>query len=239
MIRVAILVDGAFYLRRANYLWGEKSPKDRAKELMQYCSRHYMPKQSNSYPNEEKYLYRIFYYDCLPSAKKVYHPLLKKQIDLSKSNQYKWSMDFFEELKSKRKVAFRKGELLESTAGYTIKSDIIKKLCNGKLDFSELSENDFKLEIQQKGVDMKIGLDISSLSYKKQVDQIILIAGDSDFVPAAKHARREGIDFILDPMWHTIKPNLLEHIDGLETKVSRPGSEKLKKDKLYSKEKNS
>ncbi len=28
-----------------------------------------------------------------------------------------------------------------------------------------------------------------------QIDQIILIAGDSDFVPAAKLARREGIDF--------------------------------------------
>jgi len=47
---------------------------------------------------------------------------------------------------------------------------------------------------------MKIGLDISSLAYKKSVDQIILIAGDSDFVPAAKLAQREGIDFVLDPM---------------------------------------
>lgn len=62
---------------------------------------------------------------------------------------------------------------------------------------------------------MRIGLDIASLAYKKQIDQIILIAGDSDFVPAAKLARREGIDFILDPMWATIKANLFEHIDGL------------------------
>ena len=69
---------------------------------------------------------------------------------------------------------------------------------------------------------MKIGLDIASLAYQKRVDQIILIAGDSDFVPAAKHARREGIDFILDPMWHTIKPNLYEHIDGLISCVGQP-----------------
>ncbi|MFD2722216.1 NYN domain-containing protein [Ignatzschineria indica] len=47
---------------------------------------------------------------------------------------------------------------------------------------------------------MKIGIDISSLTLKKLVKQIILIAGDADFVPAAKLARREGIDFILDPM---------------------------------------
>ena len=68
---------------------------------------------------------------------------------------------------------------------------------------------------------------------KKQVEQIILIAGDSDFVPAAKHARREGIDFILDPMWHTIKSSLNEHIDGLQTKVAKPGSEHIKDDPLY------
>lgn len=70
---------------------------------------------------------------------------------------------------------------------------------------------------------MRIGLDIASLAYKRLVDQIVLIAGDSDFVPAAKHARREGIDFILDPMWHTIKPSLNEHIDGLRSCTNKPG----------------
>ncbi len=78
------------------------------------------------------------------------------------------------------------------------------------------------LKIQQKMVDIKIGLDIASLAYKNVVDQIILISGDSDFVPAAKLARREGIDFLLDPMWQPIKPDLFEHIDGLQTKAPRP-----------------
>jgi len=32
---------------------------------------------------------------------------------------------------------------------------------------------------------------------------------------AAKLARREGIDFILDPMWATIKDSLFKHFDGL------------------------
>lgn len=68
---------------------------------------------------------------------------------------------------------------------------------------------------------MKIGVDIASLAYKKQVDQIILISGDSDFVPAAKLARREGIDFILDPMRTHIKDDLFEHIDGLQTRLPR------------------
>jgi len=60
-------------------------------------------------------------------------------------------------------------------------------------------------------------VNIASVTFKKQVDQIVLISGDSDFVPAAKLARREGIDFILDPMWTDIKKNLFEHIDGLRS----------------------
>ena len=79
---------------------------------------------------------------------------------------------------------------------------------------------------------MRIGLDIASLAQKGLVDQIVLIAGDSDFVPAAKHARREGIDFILDPMWHTIKNSLNIHIDGLTSKTGCPPSNV--KDSLYS-----
>ena len=71
--------------------------------------------------------------------------------------------------------------------------------------------------MSQKGVDMKIGLDIASLAYKKLGKRIVLVSGDSDFVPAAKLARKEGIDFILDPMWNKIHDNLYEHIDGLWT----------------------
>lgn len=71
--------------------------------------------------------------------------------------------------------------------------------------------------VRQKGVDMRIGVDITSLVMKKQVRQIILIAGDADFVPAAKTARREGIDFILDPLRMPIPPSLYEHIDGLRS----------------------
>ncbi|MBH2019875.1 MAG: NYN domain-containing protein [Burkholderiales bacterium] len=79
------------------------------------------------------------------------------------------------------------------------------------------------LGLRQKGVDMRIGIDISSLTLKKQVDTIILVAGDSDFVPAAKLARREGIEFILDPLWQKVNPDLFEHIDGLQSGLKRPG----------------
>ena len=79
------------------------------------------------------------------------------------------------------------------------------------------------LGLKQKGVDMRIGVDIASLALKKQVDTIVLVAGDSDSVPAAKLARREGIDFILDPLWQQVNSDLFEHIDGLHSGLSKPG----------------
>lgn len=120
----------------------------------------------------------------------------------------------------------RLGELSDAYASYGISASALKDICSGAKEIDNLKESDFTISFQQKGVDMRIGLDIASLVYKKQADQIILIAGDSDFVPAAKLARREGIDFILDPMWATIKDNLFEHIDGL---MSQWGNKDKKK----------
>lgn len=211
-MKTAILVDGGFYRRRAQKAFGDKDAKKRADELENYCKRHL-----NSHGENNKELYRIFYYDCPPTSKRLFHPFLKKQVDLSKTDLYIWMNQFLDELKKKRKFAIRLGKLAEEQAHYTIRPDIVKKLCNESLAFTDLSESDFCIEIDQKGVDMKIGLDIASLAYKHQVDQIILISGDSDFVSAAKLARREGIDFILDSLGANIKPDLFEHIDGLRT----------------------
>lgn len=210
-MKTAILVDGGFYRKRASYLWGKKTPEKRALELRAYCSAHL--KHEKKF--DDRGLYRIFYYDCPPLAKTVYHPLLKRGIDFRHSETYSWTNQFFNELKKQRKVALRLGELSDAYASFQISNMALKDLCSGAKTISDLSETDFSISFQQKGVDMRIGLDIASLSYKKQIDQIILIAGDSDFVPAAKLARREGIDFVLDPMWATIKDSLFEHIDGL------------------------
>ena len=210
-MKTAILVDGGFYRRRAQKVFGDKNATDRADELETYCKKHLKTHGQNSE------LYRIFYYDCPPSSKRIYHPYLKSQIDLGRSDLFVWTNDFLDSLKKKRKFAVRLGKLAEEQAHYTIRPEVVKKLCNGTISFSDITERDFCLEIDQKGVDMKIGLDIASIAYKKQVDQIVLISGDSDFVSAAKLARREGIDFILDPLGAHIKPDLFEHIDGLRT----------------------
>ncbi len=210
-MKTAILVDGGFYRRRAQKIFGDISAEKRAIELVNYCKRHLKTH------GEDNDLYRIFYYDCPPTSKRIFHPFLQRQVDFSKTELFLWMSQFLNELKKKRKLALRLGKLAEEQAYYTIRPNIIKKLCNGSMQFCDLEESDFSVQIDQKGVDMRIGLDIASLAYKKQVEQIILISGDSDFVAAAKYARREGIDFILDPLGAPIKPDLFEHIDGLRT----------------------
>ena len=122
------------------------------------------------------------------------------------------------------------GELQEQESGFRIKRKSVNRLCRREISVEDLTETDFEPDFVQKGVDMRIGIDIATLASKHQVDQIVLIAGDSDFVPAAKHARREGIDFILDPMWQGIKSGLHEHIDGLRSCTERhpdPKTERL------------
>jgi uncharacterized LabA/DUF88 family protein len=79
----------------------------------------------------------------------------------------------------------------------------------------EISAKDLKPRITQKGVDMRIGMDIAALTLKKQVQAIVLVSGDSDFVPAMKFARREGVHLYLAALGHRVKPAMMEHSDVL------------------------
>lgn len=222
MKKVAILVDGGFYRKVAKYHWGEKSPEQRCEELVRYCKFHLKDRDNFFIEGGKRVyryseLYRIFYYDCAPLKKTLYNPLSKKSFDFSKSSTYIWMNSFLSTLKCRRKVALRMGFFADEEMSYIFSPETVKKLFRGSLRIEDLSESDLVLNMRQKGVDMKIGLDIASLAYKKLVDQIVLISGDSDFVPAAKLARTEGIDFIVDPMGQRINDNLMEHIDGLRS----------------------
>ncbi|MGM0478491.1 MAG: NYN domain-containing protein [Bacteroidota bacterium] len=216
--KTAILVDGGFYLKRYRSIHKIKNPAPErtANDLWEMCLKHLSQAKRESFD-----LYRIFYYDCLPYDKKQHNPVTGKSIDFSKTEQYKFQVDFFEELKKKRKVALRLG-VLEDRKRWIIKPSKTKQLLKKDISIDELTEEDVQFDFSQKRVDIKIGLDIASMALKRQVDQIILISGDSDFVPASKLARREGIDFLLDPMWNPIKPHLFEHIDGMVSKIKKP-----------------
>ncbi|VEJ10101.1 NYN domain-containing protein [Actinobacillus delphinicola] len=103
------------------------------------------------------------------------------------------------------------------TTDWQIKGNVLKELRVGKRKWDSLTNDDWYYEVTQKSVDVKLGMDITILAYEKLVDTMVLIAGDSDFVPAAKQARIKGIDFILNPLKQRISPSLSEHVDGIQS----------------------
>ncbi len=193
-----------------------------AEEICRYALRDL--KLLNDKSEKKRELYRIFFYDCPPLAKKIRNPVSQKEEDLSRSATALFRNELHNILRTKRKLALRLGKIADYGA-WQLHPKILKKLLRGEIEVSALTEDDVSYQMTQKGVDMKLGLDISSLSYGGKIDQIILIAGDSDFVPAAKQARRAGIDFVLDPMWSNINADLQEHIDGIISASKKPETE--------------
>ena len=208
-VKIAIMIDGGFFVKRFRVLY-DKDKKMTGAEVADYLYTMAM-----RHVGERNTLYRIFYYDCYPLDKKAHNPVTKKAIDFKKTPEYEFKMDLLNALKQKRKVALRMGTLKDNHV-WQLRPRVVKDLLNGEINSVEdLTETDVYLDIKQKGIDMKIGVDIASIALKNFVDTIVLFSGDSDFVPAAKLARREGIDFILDPMEANVEPQLFEHIDGI------------------------
>ena len=76
-----------------------------------------------------------------------------------------------------------------------------------------LTARDLIPNVKQKGVDLRIGLDIARLSLKEFIRVIVVVTGDSDLIPAFKFARREGMRVYLDHLGRNIRPGLRLHVD--------------------------
>lgn len=218
-MRTAVLIDGGYFVKRFQQL--EPHNKHNAVRAADCAFRWALMHLSEKSQQPRRHeLYRIFFYDCPPLEKRMHHPLSGKAIDFSKTPEASFRRELHERLLKKRKVALRLGHLSHDVQ-WTIRPTVIEALLKGQRLFDDLQSEDVMPAIRQKGVDMRIGVDVASLALKRYVDQIVLVAGDADFVPAAKLARREGIDFILDPMHRSVPANLMEHIDGLRSTCSR------------------
>ncbi len=218
-MRTAVLIDGGFFLKRFPYVYPSKNaddPAQVARTTLSLAVEHVM-----KVGRDKSLLYRVFFYDCPPFDKKMSLPVSGDTIDFAKTAQALFRLELHSELRKQRKMALRLGRLSQHTP-WQLKQSALDALRHGQRTWSELTDDDFQLDVRQKAVDMKIGLDIASLAHKRLVDQVVLVAGDADFVPAAKLARREGIDFILDPLWQGVSPELYEHIDGLQSVCPRP-----------------
>lgn len=155
-------------------------------------------------------LHRVYYYDAEPLTGIQKHPISGEKIDFSETDVSKRNKIMLDELKKTPFFAVRLGET--NFRGWKVDPWALK---SSDTKTASINSYNVKPNVQQKGVDMRIALDMSSMSLKKQADVYALITGDSDFVPIIKFARKEGRQIFLYTLGHGVKQTMYEHSDLL------------------------
>jgi uncharacterized LabA/DUF88 family protein len=186
MIRSVVMIDGG-HLRVLARRAGYNYVPDYIEKVAHSCVDH-----------TQEALIRILYYDCAPYVGQARLPVS------GVLKQFSGSDGWLRDLARRDLFAIREGVL--KFRGFKPKKIPISPVA--------LSDDDFKPDFEQKGVDMRIGLDIATYSDKRLTDRIILVTGDTDCIPAMKHGRKSGIQVVLVVLpGHRPAPELFEHAD--------------------------
>jgi uncharacterized LabA/DUF88 family protein len=186
--KIAILIDGGF-LRVV------------AKRARKTYDPDFIEKFAHLCKKADESIFRVLYYDCA-----MYSGTQKLPVS-GNSFTFKSNDGWLHLLSHKEMFAVRRGVL--KFRGYKPKKTPVATQ-------GALTDNDFVPDFEQKGVDMRIGLDIASYSDNHAVDRIVLVSADTDCVPALKYGRRAGLQTVLvEPRCPGIKlaPELLSHAD--------------------------
>ena len=167
-LKAAVLIDGG-YLRVLT------------REAGYYYDPEYIEAVAHACVACDETLLRALYYDCAPYKGKPKLPVSGNRAEFEGSD--KWLYD----LAAKPQFAVRLGTL--KFRGFVPNRTPIGSRA--------LSDNDFKPRFEQKGVDMRLGLDIANYAATRSVDRIVLITGDTDCAPAMKLARKAGLQIVL------------------------------------------
>ena len=225
MSKVSILIDGGFFLKRLPSVLqriDSRDPDAVADAVRRLVASHLEQlNRIEGVANDRILLYRSFFYDATPYAGRGCFPVSGGMIDYENSTEAVFRRALHDNLRSTSNMAVRLGEV-RRISGWMLRERVQNRLRKGEITVADLTDRDFTLGLQQKAVDMRIGIDIASLTLKRQVSTIVLVSGDSDFVPASKFARREGVNVVLDPLWSKVLPGLFEHIDELRSGFPRP-----------------
>ena len=213
--KIAFMIDG-WFMRKRIY-------KTRAF----YYSAYNIRKYCQSLLRDNQQLFRIYYYDTAPLEAKGHNPISKKPINFGKTKVAKDQNKILTEIRTQPNFALRLGTT-NWRGSWSLTKSSMGNLLREKVDVKNLCEKDVIPLIEQKGVDMKIGLDIASISYKKIVDKIIVVTGDQDIVPALKLARKEGIVVGVDSLENPVNPLLSEHVDFFKTNLREFSSSQKK-----------
>ena len=141
----------------------------------------YIEKVAHACVGADESVFRILYYDCARFVGTVKLPVTNAHHEFKADDQ--WLKD----LAAKDLFAVRRG-VLKFRGGKPKKIPLTKM---------PITDADFAPDFEQKGVDMRIGLDMASFSERRSVERVILVSGDTDCVPAMKHARKAGLQVVL------------------------------------------
>jgi len=184
--KIVILIDGGFI-------------RVKAKKAGKVYNPAFIEQFAHACNGADEEILRVLYYDCAPYSGTVRLPVSGNQYTFAGSD--KW----LEELARKDLFAVRRGVL--KFRGYKPRKTPVGQA-------AELADADFAPDFEQKGVDMRIGLDIAMYSENRGVERIVLVSNDTDCVPAMKHGRKAGLQIVLiEPPGVKVAPELLMHSD--------------------------
>jgi uncharacterized LabA/DUF88 family protein len=211
MKKTAILIDGGWFSKGLGKILTLQNGWPSAAQVI---------KNATAALAADEELFRIFYYDCEPFEREVTNPVDGSKINYQSMPAYSARKSFFFDLGQTGFVALRRGEL--KARGWEFSGNYRKSLIHGAVHAAPQA-GDVYPNFEQKGVDMRIGIDVATLSLKRIVERIILCSGDTDMIPAIKLARREGLQVFvvkLDP-W-PLKHNIIEDSDGVRVVTPTP-----------------
>lgn len=200
--KYAILLDGGFVITKLKTKL-QRFPM--ATDIKSECNRIGAHSELAGYS-----LLRVYFYHARPLSSKTTNPISTTTINLGLSQLFKDSQKLLSDLELTPNFALRLGETVSN--GWRVGDRALKSLTKTP---RTIASNDLIPDIQQKGVDLRIGLDIARLSLCHLVDTIVVVTGDSDLIPAFKFARREGLRIFLDYLNHGVRRDLKVHADVL------------------------
>ena len=200
-----MLLDGGFVTKKLQSYNGRAATAD---DVVALCDRLRKMPEVGEYE-----LLRIYYYDAWPADKKIKRPISGQGYNLASTERFRHSQSLFDQLVMRPGFALRMGETRLTPTGWKLKNHAIKELKKGP---RSLADADFDLDVSQKGVDLRIGMDMARLALRELVRAVVVVTADSDFVPVFKFVRREGVKVILDTMGHkSVRSELKAHADFL------------------------
>jgi uncharacterized LabA/DUF88 family protein len=135
---------------------------------------------------------KAFYYDCKPFHQTKQLPISKASIDFSRTPSALIATRFQEKLCQNSFFVLRLGRL--SFDGWKVSEEAIDEFSITP-KFPE--DSHFKPALNQKRVDMMIGMDMTEIALNQKAKRILLFTADDDFTPAIEETRKRGLDVVL------------------------------------------